>query len=131
MASETITAMTRDDTGFYDLLGPFLADRAVHQYLGGPPWDDEGKTWLIARTRGNVTGFAAYRTERAIAVIESCYSVDADEVVQQRLVTAAVDATTPSPVRATVRREHAGPYLAAGLLKVGETTNFIKLARKG
>lgn len=132
MDCDGITVLTNTDPRFYPLLGPFLANRAVHAYLGAPAWDDEGKTWLVACDRdGVVAGFAGVATRRGLARIESCYTTSGDPVLAGRLVAAAVRRAAPSPCAAVVRREHADAYLRNGFRVTGETRNFLKLARKG
>lgn len=130
-ASEVkVTVATNADPEFYRLLGPFLGRREVAKMLGGPMWDDDGKTWFIAQTGTQVTGFVGVTTGRGLAVVESCY-VDGDDRLAARLIGRAVAAANPTPCVATVRRENAAPYLAAGFVQAGETTNFVKLIRKG
>lgn len=58
----TIRELTNTDAGFYPLLGPFLARRAIVQEFGGYPlWDEDGKRWFVAldRTGRQVMGFAS------------------------------------------------------------------------
>lgn len=44
----TIREIANIDPDFYSILGPFLSRREVVDELGGPMWDDDGKTWWIA-----------------------------------------------------------------------------------
>lgn len=64
MATDLIV-LTNTDRAFYPTLGPFLANRDVHKALGGVPWDDDTKTWLVLKdSRRGVMGFCAV-TEHA------------------------------------------------------------------
>lgn len=131
-ASETIDTITNVDPGFYEVLGPFLGSRDVARAVGGPIWDSDGKTWLVARDQaGTVTGFVGITADRSPAVAESCYTVGGDMDLARRLVEAAVRSVYPTPVAATVHRPMAGAYLSAGFVQAGETVNFVKLIRKG
>jgi GNAT superfamily N-acetyltransferase len=54
-----IRVLTREDAGFYPLMGPYFGSRNVFRDLGEQPWDDPGKTWWAALEAGVLTGFAA------------------------------------------------------------------------
>lgn len=71
-----ILRRTRTDADFYTLLGPFLARREVVAAVGGPVWDDDGKTWFIARQGGAVVGFlGATVAGSGVATLASSYVV--------------------------------------------------------
>jgi hypothetical protein len=125
-----IVTLAKSDPEFYPLLGPFLASRAVAAAVGGPIWDDDGKTWHVALDGDAVAGFIATRTARGLAHVESCYTVPGHEAERPRLIRAALDATHPSPAATSVRREFVSAYLKAGFVQTAETRNFVKLARK-
>lgn len=123
-----LTTLTNSNPDFYTLLGPYLARREVHKQAGGPIYDDDNKTWIVATDNGQVTGFIGIRTQGPTAVAESCYLVDeADDDLLGLLVHAAVASVAPTPVRATVRHSRATTYIKAGFTEVGRTNGFIKL----
>lgn len=130
MASERITAITRTDPGFYALLGPYLASRQVVKTVGGPIWDDDEKTWLVAQRGSRLTGFIAVTGRGAGAVIESCYTADDDVGLVARLVAAAVEHAGPVRLTATVRHHLAKPYRDAGFTPARETLHFVHLVRE-
>lgn len=129
MASDVITPIDKTDPEFYPLMGPFLASRDVVHQVGGPIWDDDGKTWLVARRDGAVTGFIALTKRGARTVVESGYTVAGSPALMGRLVKAAVRHAGSTPLTATVRHEHTGAYTAAGFTVVEEKVNFVRLER--
>lgn len=56
-----IRTYAHGDPELWGHLGPFLADRKVHQELGGPIYSTEGVTWFVAIERGKAVGFASLR----------------------------------------------------------------------
>lgn len=134
MTSEIVmTTLTNTDKRFYPLVGPFLADRAVHKALGGVPYDDDGKTWIVARRNARAVGIIALRTNRqGLVTAESCYTRPGHEDVRSDLIAAVIEQTHPSPVATTVRSEVAPAYHAAGFQEVKPVgKNFVHLVRKG
>ena len=65
--------MTHSDPHFYQILGPYLAQRSIAKELGGPIRDDDGKVWVVALDQGVVQGFCAYYLRRETAVLCSAY----------------------------------------------------------
>lgn len=128
----TLITRTNADADFYVLLGPFLANREVHKALGGVPWDDDDKTWIIALDDDKrVVGFAAVARRGKKATVESLYTTVRDARLAARLVKAALKAAgTDVEVRAVVRHEAAPAYRKAGFTTtVKETANFVTLVR--
>lgn len=127
----TLITRTNQDRDFYALLGPFLANREVHKALGGVPWDDDGKTWVIALDdQEQVIGFAAVARRGKKATVESLYTTVRDARLVSRLVKAALkEAGNDVEVRAVVRHEVADTYRKAGFDTVKETANFVTLSR--
>jgi GNAT superfamily N-acetyltransferase len=89
-----IQVMTNKDDGFYELMGPFLANRLVVKELGFPIYDDDDKTWFIATEGENVVGFC-YRQKTKVGKyqIGSCYVTDSNrgQGLFGRLLEAATD----------------------------------------
>ncbi|MFJ2024929.1 DUF3440 domain-containing protein [Streptomyces sp. NPDC087897] len=72
--SET-RVMTNTDPDFSPVVGPYLANRTVAKSLGGPIWDDPGKTWIVRLdASGDLAGFVAV-TGRG--KVESLYTAPA------------------------------------------------------
>ncbi|OBK02780.1 hypothetical protein A5637_16335 [Mycolicibacterium fortuitum] len=135
MVSDLIT-LTNTDSRFYQLLGPFLGRREVHRAIGSAVYDDDDKTWIVARDGRKVTGFIAYRSQRGGNVAESCYvarrdGAHEDPTVRDALVRAVIDATAPSPITTMVPKAVAGTYAALGFTELPQksTKNFVSLVR--
>lgn len=52
-----IIEMTNKEANFYNIMGPFLANRAVEKIVGYQLYDDKGKKWIIAMEGDTVVGF--------------------------------------------------------------------------
>lgn len=131
-----LVTITNQDPSFYPLLGPWLTRREVHRRLGGVPWDDDGKTWIVAvGDDGEVEGFIGYSSRRgqAAALLESGFAVDPDseETLLGKLARAAVTAVAPSPVRSTVRKHLERAYTRVGFEVLDRTDGFIKVLHSG
>ncbi|MGV9267454.1 hypothetical protein ACWDRR_22635 [Kitasatospora sp. NPDC003701] len=133
MARSDLLVLTNENPNFYRLVGPFLANRAVHESLGGVPWDEPGKTWIIAlASDGTVDGFIGLTApgRAGASRVESLYTPPGRHSVAPRLVEAAVKEAGGRPLDATVARPKADAYLAAGFTLVREkSANFLILHR--
>ncbi|MCB5910342.1 hypothetical protein [Streptomyces pinistramenti] len=119
--------LTNTDRGFYTLMGPLFGSRAVHKSLGGPAFDDDGKTWIVAVDgHRRAAGFVGVTRTGAV---ESLYTAPGNNDLRAELVAAAVTAAGDRPLHATVTHSRAAAYRAAGFETVSETTNFTKLTR--
>ncbi|ATM24667.1 hypothetical protein SMD44_p10168 (plasmid) [Streptomyces alboflavus] len=123
--------MTQRDPAFYPTIGPFLASRAVHKALGGVPWDDATKTWIVLRTAdGTVLGFCGVNQLARRTDLESLYTVPGHEEAAGQLVRTAVkEFGHDRDLHATVRHEIAHHHEAAGFHEVKTTANFSTLVR--
>lgn len=131
MATKLIE-LTNADRGFYTTLGPFLANRAVHKALGGVPWDDDTKTWLVLKdTTKGVLGFVAVATHGTRTTVESLYVTNPrHRRVATELVAHAADRYgTRRSLHTVVRAEMAYAYEQAGFTATGETGNFTRMTR--
>jgi len=128
-----LTTMTNQHPDFYRVLGPFLARREVHKQVGGPVYDDDGKTWIVARNSdGQVLGFIGITNAKGTAVAKSCYLVDeTDTDLLADLIGAVLATVAPTPVRTTVRAARADAYIKAGFVEAGRTGGFAKLVHPG
>lgn len=128
----TLIELTNTDRTFYPTLGPFLARRDVHKTIGGVPWDDDTKTWLVLKdpARG-VLGFCAVAVRGHRATVESLYTADpTHKRVAQELVAAAVDRFgARRDLHAVVRHDLAPVYQAAGFTPAKTTVQFTTLVR--
>lgn len=127
-----LVELTNTDKRFYLTLGPFLANRDVVKQVGGPIWDDDTKTWLVAvdkRTK-KVLGFVAVAARGARVIVESLYVRDGLDRVAAELVGGAVARFGGRDLTAMVAHPRVSAYTAAGFTVTQETVNFAHLARK-
>lgn len=128
-----ITALTNTDTEFYATMGPFLANRDVVKQVGDKIWDDEGKTWYIARENGTVVGFVAVTQLRTSTRMESLYLVDPSrtDIATALVAQATKDVGHDRDLLVTVVHAHAHAYTEAGFAEISPVgKNFVKLARR-
>jgi hypothetical protein len=129
----TLLVLTNADRQFYPTLGPFLAKREVHQQLGGVPWDEDTKTWLVLKDpKRGVMGFVAVALHaNGRSHVESLYLADTSwRRIASELVGHAADRYgTSIDLHAVVRRDLAYAYQDAGFLQTGETKQFLRLTR--
>lgn len=119
--------LTNADPDFYPTLGPFLGRHEVHNAIGGVPWDEDTKTWLVAEDNGQVVGFGAINQKKR-TLLESMYTEHDD--VRARLVRAAVERYGHDrDLHTTVRTEHTPIYTRLGFVPVKTTRNFTTLVR--
>lgn len=125
-----LVELTNTDPAFYGLLGPFLARREVHAALGGVPFDDDTKTWIVLKKGTTVLGFCAVNQMRRRTLLESLYLTPGHEHRAGELVRAAVDRYGyDRDLHATVRYALAGAHTEAGFHRVKDLTNFTVLVR--
>lgn len=127
-----ITELTHSDPDFYPTLGPYLANRDVHQFVGDTIWDDPNKTWLTATGRnGALTGFCGVTFHARRTLAESLYLTNPeDHATATALVAHAVKHYGHDRhLHATVRHQHTYAYTHNDFAAVGETKNFTKLLR--
>lgn len=131
--SITITPLTNTDTDFYTLMGPFLANRDVVKQVGDKIWDDEGKTWYIAREAGKVVGFVAVTQKKTTTLVESLYLVDPTRTdIAAALITQATkDFGHDRDLQVTVITTHTHAYTEAGFVEISPVgKRFTKLVRR-
>ncbi|MFD3908834.1 hypothetical protein ACFXOL_21020 [Streptomyces californicus] len=127
MARSETRVMTNTDPDFYQVVGPYLANRVVAKSLGGPIWDDPGKIWIVRQDgAGNLAGFIAV-TDRG--KVESLYTAPGRHELRAALVQAAVDAAGDRDLNAVVSHSRVTAYTAAGFTETSRSTNFTTLHR--
>ncbi|MFJ5122376.1 hypothetical protein [Kitasatospora sp. NPDC088548] len=130
-----LLTLTNEDERFYPLLGPLLARRTVHKALGGyAPFDDDGKTWIVARDpAGRTLGFVGL-TPRATTKdlhVESLYVAPGERAaLYTLLLRAAVRAADGRALHATAARARRDHFLAAGFTHIPFTEKFDKFTRE-
>ncbi|MGW2416903.1 hypothetical protein ACWCV5_32715 [Streptomyces tubercidicus] len=130
MPKSKIVEMTNADPEFYPTLGPFLAAHDVHKMLGGVPWDEPTKTWLVLKAASGVIGFCAINQGRRRTLLESLYVTAGHEDAAAALVNeAAARYGHDRDLHSTVRHEIAPAHKAAGFHPVKEMANFVTLVR--
>ncbi|MFB7896046.1 hypothetical protein ACFC1B_06925 [Streptomyces xiamenensis] len=128
-----IREITNEKPDFYQLLGPYLANRAVHKWIGDAIWDDDGKTWLVAlHPDGKVAGFCGVITRRRRTIAESLYVTDPEDrdTAHQLMARTVKRFGHDAHLHAVVRHEHADAYTDNGFATVKETANFATLVRR-
>lgn len=135
-----VVKLANEQLDFYGLLGPYLANREVVKEVGGPVWDDPGKTWYVAiaeptderRTGieiGQVMGFCAARGLAGRSEFESHYlRPECDKRVLARLAKAR-DKDWRGPARAVVRGAAAEVLRDLGFRSIAKRGRFDVLAR--
>jgi hypothetical protein len=128
--------LTNTDRAFYTTLGPFLSRREVTQAVGGPLWDDDAKTWIVARRGRRVAGFVGVAARGGRTHVESLYTPGLadgglDLEVAAGLLAAVVDRFGDRTLHGKVRRSRAAPYLGVGFTEVetGSTAQYAHLIR--
>ncbi|WP_018600976.1 hypothetical protein [Mycobacterium sp. 155] len=134
--SPELLTLTNVDRRFYPLIGPFLGRREVHRAIGSAVYDDDDKTWIIARKGRRVTGFIAYRAQRGVIAAESCYIArrngdHEDPAVRETLLQKLIEVSHPSPLTAMVPNEVTDVYTELGFTELPpkSTKNFTYLIR--
>jgi ParB-like chromosome segregation protein Spo0J len=127
-----VTGLTRDDPGFWRLVGPWIARREVERDLGGRPYDDDGKTWFAALgDDGELLGFcAAAPGPGGVTAYQSDWVRPAcRRQGVHRALCAARAAAFPGPARATCTAASLPAYLAAGFREVRRKGSFTLVER--
>lgn len=122
-----IRLMTNRQGGFYELLGPILSRREVVKELGGPIWDDDGKTWSIAISQSKIVGCVGVLAGK----VQSLYVVPdrrregiATRLLEKALATASAEkfTTTATPLSVPA-------FAAQGFVAVGERGCYTLMER--
>ncbi len=98
-----LKTMTNRHRSFYPTIGPFLSRRDIVKELGGPIWDDDDKTWWVAKDDRTVAGFAAAcPTPAGIRLLSTYVRPDyRRRGIHRSLLTAQIAAYPGQPLRAT------------------------------
>lgn len=114
-----VRLMTNRQGGFYEAVGPFLGRRDIVKELGGPVWDDDGKTWSVAMSAGKAIACVGVMPTGKIA---SLYVIPerrregvATRLLEKALATAAVDAFSATATPASVKVFEQQGFIAVGM----------------
>ncbi|MEU8542982.1 hypothetical protein AB0C52_23850 [Streptomyces sp. NPDC048717] len=126
--------MTNKDAGFYPTLGPYLARHDVHRVLGGVPWDEDTKTWIILKTPGGeLRGFCAVNQSASRSrrtMLESLYTLPGhDDATDELIRTAVKHFGHDRDLHAIVRHDIAPHHEKTGFHAVKTSTNMTTLVR--
>ncbi|MFK0142603.1 hypothetical protein [Streptomyces murinus] len=127
--------LTNSDPDFYPTLGPYLGRHDVHKVLGGVPWDEDTKTWIVLKAPdGELRGFCAVnqRADRSRrTLLESLYTLPGHDDAADELIRAAVERFGHDrDLHAVVRHSIAPHHEAAGFHTVKTTVNMATLVRR-
>ncbi|MCQ1577184.1 hypothetical protein [Streptomyces parvus] len=127
--------LTNKDPRFYPTLGPYLARHEVHKALGGVPWDEDTKTWIVLKTAsGELRGFCAVnqsanRSRRTM--LESLYTLPGHDGATDQLIRTAIQHFGHDrDLHAIVRHTIAPHHEKAGFHTVKTTVNMATLVRR-
>lgn len=68
-----IIELNKKDLNYYNYLGPFFGSRDVAKALGGIPYDDINKRWVVAIDKNKCVAISAYIIKKDIAELKSSY----------------------------------------------------------
>lgn len=131
MPKPHLVQLTNTDPAFYPTLGPYLARHDVHIALGGIPWDDPTKTWLVLHDPAGVIGFAAINEHKTSTWLESLF-IDRTDIPRARetLVAAAAERFGHDrDLRTKIRTEAVPAYAGNGFAIIAEKGHFTTLVR--
>lgn len=123
-----VRLMTNRQGGFYEALGPFLSRRDIVKELGGPVWDDDGKTWSVAISGGKAIACVGVMSD---GKVQSLYVIPERrrEGIATRLLEKAL-ATSASPAfTATATAASVPVFEGHGFTKIGERGCYTLMER--
>jgi ParB-like chromosome segregation protein Spo0J len=124
-----VIALTSAHPAFYGLIGPFLARREIVAEVGGPLYDEDGKTWFAVVEDGRAAGVCAVMPG-GIAVYQSDYvRPEARGRGVYRALCAARAAAFPGRARAVCTLASLPAYLAGGFREVRAKGRFTVVER--
>lgn len=125
--SVQIQRLSRENSNFYSMMGPFFGSRKVAADVGIHIYDDSNKAWFAAISGGRLIGFASLRC----SVISDCYVIPAfrfrgvfSSILSQILL--AHDAC----LKANCTQASLGVFLAHGFVEKSRTKNFTRVEWK-
>lgn len=126
-----IISLTNKRKGFYGLMGPFLAKRAIVKELGAHPWDDDGKVWTIGLDRGKVLGFVAHIVRGNVALLCSDFVLpeNRSKGIYAALFERRMAILGAMPMRATATDQSREMYAKSGFKKIGKKGRYHLMAR--
>jgi ParB-like chromosome segregation protein Spo0J len=128
MGTDVVT-LTSDHPEFYRLIGPFLGSRDVAREIGGPVYDDPGKTWFAVISDGSAVAVCA-AMPGAVTTYQSDYVLPVHRGLGlYRALCAARCAAFPGPARAVCTPASLGAYLGSGFREVRRKGRFTVVER--
>ena len=122
--SVKVLNLSRADSEFYNLLGPYFGSRSVAKEVGINVYDDADKQWFCAFDGGRLVGFASLRGR----VVSDCYVVkasrrcgDFSEILSSLVSSRAIG------LLATCTEASLGAFLSLGFRVKSKTKNFTKV----
>jgi len=133
MTATEIVTLTNQDPRFYPLLGPFLGRKEVHREIGAPPWDEDGKAWIVITEDGQVAAFGAVVNGKGHVRFTSDYVLPAhrSKGLHGRLIRERLKATEGTPAIAVCSPAGLPAYLAEGFEPVRERGRYTEVRRAG
>lgn len=121
-----VISLTREHPDFYRLIGPFLGSREVAREIGGPVWDDPGKTWFAAIGGDGAAAGVCAAMPGEVTVYQSAYVLpDARRRGVYRALCQARAAAFPGRARATCTQASLPVLLAGGFREVRRKGRFV------
>ena len=122
--SVTIRKLSRGDSDFYQLLGPYFGSRSVAREVGINIYDDKDKEWFAAFKGETLAGFASIRGK----IISDCYVIDCHRRKGMfLLILSSVLTGEQLDFAATCTDASLGAFLSHGFKIKSKTKNFTKV----
>jgi hypothetical protein len=133
MEHPRVIGFDNHDPRFYPLIGPYLSRREVVREIGGPIWDDPGKTWWVALRSGKVAGFAATIDLGRKVRFVSAYTIPDQRRsgIYRALLAARLDANQGRTIRAVATPVSLPALLAAGFVIVRSRGSYTEVNNNG
>lgn len=122
-----IRSLSREDSEFYILLGPYFGSRLVAKEVGINIYDDVDKKWFCAFDDEKLIGFASLRGR----TVSDCYVVKS----RRRLgifseILSSLVQSSSAELLATCTKASIGVFLSIGFEEKSQTKNFTKVELK-
>lgn len=119
-----IRRLSRADSDFYNLLGPYFGSRSVAREIGINVYDDESKRWFTAFMGNDLVGFASLRGR----TVSDCYVVSSHRRGGVfRAMLSSVLLENRVGLTATCTDASLGSFLSLGFKIKIRTKNFTKV----
>lgn len=122
--SVKIRKLSRADSDFYQLLGPYFGSRSVAREIGINVYDDASKQWFAAFDDASLIGFASVKG----STVSDCYVVirrRREGVLSSILSTVLLENRVG--LIATCTPASLGVFLSLGFMTRSRTKNFTRV----